>query len=440
MRQDFPDDLLIEANRIIVDGLGPFVESALLAKQDWLDKINKKRRPDDRLEPDADSGKIRWDTAALLGVIIDSDCWDRIKVAIEDNCKARGMKLKEMEYYVEMMQRFAASCKQLRNRASHTPRTDFSPRERNRFLDLMENFLRLAGISSSADKLESLLQECLIKEARRKFTVKRIVDPEDEDLFAIWNLEDENFSRDTADTYEDMKRWIGEIEEGLCEPGDWKVDEITLALKQGNNVIGYLFAQHYINRHIIFISYLGYDHEAAREAAYDAPARLLSELMEICNDSSRPPWKYLVGEVEEIKKGKTNHARKLFVTFQHYSQLIDRTCRLFMLDFNYIQPAVKPEDIDRKVEDWAALKQRLLLFVRDQTIIFTNHAGEPWLKGEEAVKIFGFVVNCLYAHGFLDVGEYQRYLADFQVKHAARLKDGVRLIADEKQALRILPG
>ena len=280
----------------------------------------------------------------------------------------------------------------------------------------------------------------LMKRARRKFTVKRIRDPEDADLYAIWNLLQDQFSEETVDTYEDMKLWVAEINSSLREPEGWAVDEITLALKRGNDVVGYLFAQHYMNWKTIFLSHVGYDHAAAREAAHDGPAALLSELVKVCNEPSRPRWEYVLGEIEESKNGKNDHAYRLFVAFKRHAQLIDPKYQVFILEFDYIQPIVKPEDMDRGVDDAPARKQRLMLLVRDPTRVPKNSAGEFWLTGEEAVKLFSFVVSCLYAHGFPKDKKYQEYLFAFQARYKPRLKNGVRLIGDGRQVLRMLRG
>ena len=73
-----------------------------------------------------------------------------------------------------------------------------------------------------------------------------------------------------------------------------------------------------------------------------------------------------MGEVEQSKKDRKNYAHDLFVTFRRYERRIggsqDSVGRLFMLDFDYIQPAIKPSDIGLSAP---SLKQRLLYFSRD---------------------------------------------------------------------------
>ena len=107
-----------------------------------------------------------------------------------------------------------------------------------------------------------------------------------------------------------MKRWIGEIDENYAQDGDNKFDDIMLALKLRDEVVGYLYAQHYVNRQIIFISYLGYNERIRQARNGVGPTELLKKLIEICKRSS-PPWKTVLGEVEQIKRGRANHSHDL---------------------------------------------------------------------------------------------------------------------------------
>ena len=282
----------------------------------------------------------------------------------------------------------------------------------------------------STRPLNAFEQHNYIKKHYQALMVKRIIDQDDPDLYSIWELQAAEFSDATGDNYDDMKGWISEIDENYAQDGE-KFDDIMLALKLRDEVVGYLYAQHYVNRQIIFISYLGYN-EQIREARNGVgPTELLKKLIKICERSS-PPWKAVVGEVEQIKRGRAKHSHDLFVKFRWCErglrELFTTPGKLFMLDFDYIQPAIKPDDIKIDVSNAPDLVQKLLFFARDVNSLHKDPTGKPVLTGDEAIKLFDAVISCVYGDAYRDDEEYQQYLRDTQARYRPRLEEGVRLI------------
>jgi hypothetical protein len=292
-----------------------------------------------------------------------------------------------------------------------------------------EDVLRAAGANEAADDLKNIRMTKFREMPSQSLTVKHITDPEDIDLFAIWELQEREFADEIADNHHDMQRWIPEIDKNYAQDGDDKFDDIMLALKLLDDVVGYLYAQHYVNRQIIFISYLGYD-ENIREARHGkGPTELLKKLVQICQRSPRPPWKAIVAEVEQFKRGRSNHARDLFVKFRWYErglqELLGTAGKLFILDFDYIQPAAKPIDIGKSPSD--SQIQRLLLFARDVNSLDKTPTGNYVLPGDEAVKLFDAVISCVYGDAHRDDEGYQQYLRDTLASYRPHLESGVSL-------------
>jgi hypothetical protein len=136
-------EITLESNNIILGTLGPWVESTLLAQlgKDWLAIVNSYRK--NKLIPRPD-GSIPWDVPALLGAML--DCWPNIREAIEKRCRASDINPREIKTSINL-------ARDLRHRAAHSPK--FGLKDRNRFLDLMEHVLRVAGLDQAANRLDS---------------------------------------------------------------------------------------------------------------------------------------------------------------------------------------------------------------------------------------------------------------------------------------------
>ena len=311
-----------------------------------------------------------------------------------------------------------------RNRFSHTAIEKPTEKDLLYFCLDSEQVLRAVGVKDAADRVDEIRA---IAFGQIPMHVKHITDPDDDDLFAIWELQQRDFSDEVADDYHEMQRWIREIKTNYAQKGDGKFNDIMLALKLQDNVIGYLYAQHYVNRQIIFISYLGYDENVVEARQGIGPTELLKKLVELCK--SARPWKAIVAEVEQLKRGRNDNSRQMFVRFKRYErklqELLGTSGKLFILDFDYIQPAAKPIDVGKNPTD--AQIQRLLFFARDVNSLDKTPTGKYVLPGNEAVKLLDAVISCVYGDAYRDDEEYQKHLRDTLASYRPSLERGVSL-------------
>ena len=246
-------------------------------------------------------------------------------------------------------------------------------------------------------------------------TVNRILDPEDEDIFAIYQLEKREFKE--VDPYLEMKDWVCEMQEA-ASAGSSELDEILLALKSDREVVGSLFAQHYIPQQSIFISYIVLDHRVM-EAKRAGSVTLLRKLFSIC-DLATTPWNCIVGEVDET------NAENLFYTFSIGANQLGGTPggELFMLDIDYAEPAIKPSVLEKT---HPSPKLRLLYFARDKERLICSDNNEYHLGPDDAKQLFE-VIYRVYRDGYPDDIEYQQELRKVFDYYLERVKSGVRLL------------
>ncbi len=176
--------------------------------------------------------------------------------------------------------------------------------------------------------------------------VVRVTDPEGDDLREIWDLHNEFFpDEEVADSYEDMQRWIADVNTDIARPvEDRKLDDIMLALKSPYEVIDYLYAQHYIHKQTIFVSYIGYDKTIKRMRNYGAREFLIA-LIEHC-EKTPVPWQFILGEVEQVQRDPRRNVRTLFRTFRQDVGKLMPTFgsdgKLFKIASDYRQPRLHP--------------------------------------------------------------------------------------------------
>jgi hypothetical protein len=220
-----------------------------------------------------------------------------------------------------------------------------------------------------------------------------------------------------------MQQWVVDVEKNFTRNDDHKFDDIWLALKLDDYVVGYLSAQHYVTRQLIVMSYLSYD-QNVKEACNHGVQVLLEGLLESIRAPT--PWRAVIGEVERSKPERKNNESDVFAAFKRYERKMGG--RLFMVDFNYIQPAVRPSDMGVTVADAPCLEQRLLYFTRDVDGLIVNASGGYALSGKDAVNLLETVICCLYGDAFPESDEYQEYLRDVLAAHLPDLERGVNLV------------
>ncbi len=157
-------EVLIAAYQVVVTGLAPFVETALTNKysaspNQWFDAVNEKRQAKQpkqaKLTRRPADSTVCWDIPALLGVIEDF-WWEVFEALLQERSLNTGIKLSEIRRSMRVLKDSVPLLKDLRNRASHTPASEFSEKDRDRFLNLSEHFLRAAGLDAAANLVEEL--------------------------------------------------------------------------------------------------------------------------------------------------------------------------------------------------------------------------------------------------------------------------------------------
>src|SRR5262249_47397147 len=139
----------------------------------------------------------------------------------------------------------------------------------------------------------------------------------DPDLLAAWEIHERNFpDGEVADTLEDFKAYVDGSAGNLSALH--KLDDIMVIAKFGTEVVGYLYAQYYIDRRTAFVSYLAIDKEfRVARVRRAATMCLLTELMRLCARQGME-WEIIVGEVERARPNKPHHGDNLFETFRFY--------------------------------------------------------------------------------------------------------------------------
>lgn len=262
--------------------------------------------------------------------------------------------------------------------------------------------------------------------------VTRIKDPDCDDLLEMWYLHKNEFpDDDIADSYDSFKRWVSETDiNDQILPKDHELDDIMLALKSTNQVVGYLYAQHYINRKLVFISYIATDRTLPGIRCRGA-RKLIGKLVELC-DSRSSAWHAILGEVEQVKSASKHRDMELFRVFEtHAKQLATLSItasRLFMINFDYNQPVIRPEDLNRERTSVEGLKQKLLYFARDVASLDKDAEGHYVLPSSDAINIFDTLLCCVYADAYPNHIAYQQYLQAEMELHRPQLQQGLPLI------------
>lgn len=152
------EDVWISANKIVVSTLAPWVENVLQERfpAAWLNTVNSYRRSREQrdLVPRSD-GTIPWDLSSLFVAIL--DVWPAIRDAILKQCNDSGINPREIRHSVEILVSYLDVAIDLRHRGAHTPAARFDDKDRNRFFDLVQHFLRVARLTDAADSIDDLI-------------------------------------------------------------------------------------------------------------------------------------------------------------------------------------------------------------------------------------------------------------------------------------------
>jgi hypothetical protein len=238
------------------------------------------------------------------------------------------------------------------------------------------------------------------------------------------------FSDFVADDYADLHRWIED------SGSNTDLDEILLVSKTDGMVVGYIFAQYYKSSEYLFVSYLGIDDEntKARKAGV---ALLLGSLLRYITKKGYP-WKAIVGELEEFRRvnygrevGYEPHAKKLMLVFQHcirrLSSTYDLDTDVFRIFFDYLQPALRPEEIESRSKlDPRDLRQWVLFIPHERNVI--RSANEQlYISKKEVLEILHFVLLQTYADAHRNSASFLNHLQSEWQRYKVDLPDRVEV-------------
>jgi len=255
----------------------------------------------------------------------------------------------------------------------------------------------------------------LIPAVRQRFTTKRIVDPEDDDLSALWVIHQARFKDEVADSLSDLRQWIADCEGELVSYRDDLVDDIMLALKDEGRVCGYCYVQHFLRTRYAFVGYLVVDKEMTVPSR-DAESGTITLLKAVFDalDANGPPWKALVGEFDTERTRNVARDRALFSVFGfhegRYAQARYPNSALAMLDVEYEQPILEPKDDKPGSSLHSGLRQTLVYYSRDQSELTTEGGNSRQLPLEEAKSLFLSLFTQWYGQAHEGSRKYQKYV------------------------------
>lgn len=288
------------------------------------------------------------------------------------------------------------------------------------------------AIMNSNDSWKAAVAATLVG-AQLELRVDLIVDPNDDRLLDIWQLHRCLFPDDkVANSLQELRKWISELDENDELPWDHHLDEMLFGLSYAGEIVGYLFAQHYFRRRVLYISYLGIDGSLVARRNREGTRLLLTELLSRCARSDYP-WDALITEVQAASPTSKHHGSDLFALFQmHASQLQkllgESTGRFFTIQFEYEQPVLRVSDIGVRLskKEREGLKQNLLLYCRDTSKLEHDKDGYL-LPGKDAVSLFDTLLMCVYGDSYWQSKKYDRYLSGLMKKWTPVLEKGLRL-------------
>jgi hypothetical protein len=242
--------------------------------------------------------------------------------------------------------------------------------------------------------------------------VKHITDPDDPDLIAVWELQTESFRPEIADDLNEMRSWVAGSS-GRNSLGDHHYTFVVLALKERQTICGYVYAQYYESRRIIFLSYLVLSRSKMKSvhAAQKGAVMLLRILLRKCSRRGAE-WQAVVTEVEEDPVHNNRSARAKMALFQNAAKKLSAEAGrsavpVFKLPLDYVQPALRPEDISatraRPNRQWLLYAPR-----SDKGLVTVD--GKYFMTKTTTAHLLETLLMYCYADTFPDSPEYQHYI------------------------------
>jgi hypothetical protein len=238
--------------------------------------------------------------------------------------------------------------------------------------------------------------------------VRRITASDDKDLAQMCALHDRLFPEEVRDSSQDVVRWLAELEVERRE-GRNKLEDYLLIAKLGSVVVGYLYAQYYLDAMYLFISYYGIDKQYAA-ARKTAASSLLSNLVTLV----RRNHSGCKGLVSELERGKATALRILYRRSAKAQGL-----KAYEICFQYEQPALSP------AKELSTVPQVLVYVPTDA------HAGAACLTRAGALGILRCILLEVYGDSYEHDAEmdckYRKYLRRLYERYEQTLPETIPL-------------
>jgi len=251
-----------------------------------------------------------------------------------------------------------------------------------------------------------------------KLLVRRVVDPEDEDLRAAYDVYEKEIENESErDSFSDIQRWLDEAAIARAS-GDHTLDEYLLIGTVGAKVCAFFYGQYYSSHRVFLVGYLVIDHESqdARRATSAEMVRFMFATL----GREHPECAGVVFELA-LEPGKDPRAR---IGKQQRFGVLARTVAhvaLKRLDFEYRQP---------RLSLWYPN-----LTEERQHLVYGRVIGPPlgtYLDKQEVAQVLDAVYNCWYGDYYQNDpskdAEYRQYVRELHKEVVSSLPDPVPLL------------
>lgn len=284
----------------------------------------------------------------------------------------------------------------------------------------------------------------LLQKHKNRLHARRIERADDPDWIGVGRLHETAFDTEVADTCEDIKDWVELNWHAKKKKRGINLDELLLAAKSGNEVIGYFYGQYYHEDKYAFVSYLAKDHKLPDS---EHASRIIVDRLFKILEPEKTGCKAVVAELEEVKFIERDGrridvgARRLLRLFgdsvRKASKKKAETLGAYRLCVDYHQPLLRPEDLSNKEElSKAQSLKQWLLYIPFSKSDFISDGGYEYVTKSAALGVMEFLLNRLYRDAFPNSKEYVDYLADELKRYEETLPEKIRVISDHTEAAK----
>jgi len=267
-------------------------------------------------------------------------------------------------------------------------------------------------------KHRSLRASRAAAEVRRKLSVRRVINSNDRDLQAAYDVYEQEFENESErDSFSDIQRWLDEAAIARAS-GDPSLDEYLLVGTLGARVCAFFYRQYYSSHQVFFVGYLAIDRRSrdAKRATSGEKVRFMFATLR----KEHPECASVVFELA-LEPGKNPRAR--LSKEQRFGVLARTEAHLALkrLDFEYRQPRLSLWYPNLKEERQHLVHGRL-----------TDPPLGAYLDKQEVEHVLDVVYNCWYGDYFQNDPskdtEYRQYVRELHKEVVSSLPDRVPLL------------